>query len=47
MINFFDEQGNFLTPRAARKPSVGGQLTNLVKAAGAKALIPFSAFHQY
>ena len=47
MINFFDEQGNFLTPRAARKPSVGGQLTNLAKAAGAKAVIPFSAFHQY
>jgi hypothetical protein len=47
MINFFDEQGNFLTPRAARKPSVGGQLTNLARAAGAKAVIPFSAFHQY
>jgi len=47
MINFFDETGKFITPRAARRPSVGQQLTNLARAAGAKAVIPFSAFHQY
>ena len=47
MINFFKEDGSFVVPRAARKPSVGGQLTNLVKATGARAVIPFSSFHQY
>ncbi|HZP99725.1 MAG TPA: hypothetical protein VFB13_09320 [Reyranella sp.] len=47
MINFFAEDGSFVTPRAARKPSVGQQLANLAKATGAKSVIPFSSFHQY
>lgn len=47
MINFFDEDGKFITPRAARKPSVGQQLTNLSRATGAKTVVPFSSFHQY
>lgn len=47
MINFFDEQGKFVLPRAARKPSVGQQLNLLSKATGAKTVVPFSSFHQY
>ena len=47
MINIFDESGKFVTPRAARRPSVGAQLTNLCKATGARAFIPSSSFHQY
>ena len=47
MINIYDEQGAFVLPRAARKPSVGAQLTNLCEATGARAFIPSSSFHQY
>lgn len=47
MINFFNEDGSFVVPRAARRPSVGAQLNILGKATGARAVIPFSAFHQY
>jgi hypothetical protein len=47
MINIYDESGTFVTPRAARRPSVGAQLTNLCKATGARAFIPSSSFHQY
>ena len=47
MINFFDEQGKFILPRAARKPSVGRQLNLVAKATGARTVVPFSSFHQY
>lgn len=47
MINFFDEAGSFMVPRAARKPSVGQQLNLLAKATGARSVVPFSSFHQY
>jgi len=47
MINFFNEDGSFVVPRAARKPVVGRQLGNLAKATGAHTVIPFSSFHQY
>jgi hypothetical protein len=47
MINIYDESGAFVTPRAARRPSVGAQLNNLCKATGARSVIPFSSFHQY
>lgn len=47
MINFFNEDGSFVVPRAARRPSVGAQLNLLTKATGARAVIPFSSFHQY
>ena len=47
MINFYAEDGSFILPRAASKPSVGLQLNNLSKATGGKAAIPFSSSHQY
>lgn len=47
MINIFKEDGTFVVPRAARRPSVGGQLNNIARATGARAVIPFSSFHQY
>jgi hypothetical protein len=47
MINFYDEAGKFVLPRAARRPSVGAQLNLLSKATGARSVIPFSSFHQY
>ena len=47
MINFFNEDGSFILPRAAQKPSVGKQLGNFAKLTGAKAVLPFSSFHQY
>jgi hypothetical protein len=47
MINIYDESGEFVLPRAAKRPSVGAQLTNLCKATGARAFIPSSSFHQY
>jgi hypothetical protein len=47
MINIFKEDGTFVVPRAARRPSVDAQLRNLCKATGARSVIPFSSFHQY
>jgi len=47
MIHLFNEDGTFIVPRAARRPSVGAQLNNLCKATGARAVLPFSSFHQY
>jgi hypothetical protein len=47
MINFFNEDGSFVVPRAARRPSVGRQLDNIAKATGAGTVVPFSSFHQY
>ncbi len=47
MINFFAEDGSFITPPAAKKPSVGFQLADKALRFGAKSVIPFSSFHQY
>lgn len=47
MINIFKEDGTFVVPRAAKRPSVDAQLRNLCKATGARSVIPFSSFHQY
>jgi hypothetical protein len=47
MINLYKDDGSFITPRAASKPAPGRKLTELAKATGAKAIIPFSTFHQY
>jgi len=47
MINFYDDEGNFIEPLAANKPPVGGQLSILAKAIGANKIIPFSSFHHY
>lgn len=47
MINLYREDGSFIAPRAASKPAPGRKLTELARATGAKAIIPFSSFHQY
>jgi hypothetical protein len=47
MINLFREDGSFITPRAATKPRAGSKLSELARATGANAIIPFSSFHQY
>jgi len=47
MINLYNDDGSFITPRAASKPAPGRALTQFAKATGAKAIIPFSSFHQY
>jgi len=47
MINIYDENGSFVTPRAASKPAPGRALSGFAKTIGAKAMIPFSSFHQY
>ncbi|MCI0557828.1 MAG: hypothetical protein MN733_04985, partial [Nitrososphaera sp.] len=47
MINIFDEEGHRIEPRAAKKASVGLQLTALAKELGATHVIPFSSFHRY
>lgn len=43
----YDEQGNFLPPASARKPSVGRQYELLAKKYGGTHIIPFSIFHRY
>jgi hypothetical protein len=47
MINFFDEDGNRIPPRASRKPSVGHKLSKHVSTYGVTHVIPFSSFHKY
>jgi hypothetical protein len=47
MINLYHEDGSFITPKAASKPSAGKKLTEFAKATGARSIIPFSSFHQY
>jgi hypothetical protein len=47
MINLYKDDGSFITPRAASKPAPGRKLTELANATGARAIIPFSSFHQY
>lgn len=47
MINIFEEDGTFVVPRAAKRPSIDAQFRNLCKATGARSVIPFSSFHQY
>jgi hypothetical protein len=47
MINLYKDDGSFITPRAAIKSPPGRKLSEFAKATGAKAIIPFSTFHQY
>jgi len=47
MINLYQDDGSFITPRAASKPAPGRKLTEFANVTGAKAIIPFSTFHQY
>ena len=47
MINLYKEDGSFVIPKAASKPSAGKKLTEFARATGARSIIPFSSFHQY
>ena len=47
MINFFDDNGNFITPAIANKFSAGEYLSMLANVFGTKYIIPFSTFHEY
>ncbi|MFO0017574.1 MAG: hypothetical protein ACK52U_13590 [Synechococcaceae cyanobacterium] len=47
MINFWDEQGQFIEPFAARKLPVGPQMRQSMDIFGCTLAIPFSSFHQY
>ena len=47
MINFFDENNNFITPAISNKFSAGSYLSMLANVIGAKYIIPFSTFHEY
>ena len=47
MINFYDQDDNFIEPLAARKHPVGDYLSTVAKSIGANYVIPFSSFHEY
>jgi len=47
MINFFDENNNFIKPAMAGKFSAGRYLSILANVFEAKFIIPFSSFHEY
>ncbi len=47
MINFFTESGERILPDAAKKRSVGSQLTTYLKLYRCNHVIPFSSFHTY
>ena len=47
MINFFDQDNNFIKPAIAEKYSAGEYLSILANVLDAKYIIPFSTFHEY
>jgi len=47
MINFYDEEGNYIPPKAARKLPVGTSIKQAAESWGVKYCIPFSSMHQY
>jgi len=47
MINFFDQDNNFIRPAIADKFSAGEHLSIIANVLGAKYIIPFSVFHEY
>lgn len=47
MINFYDEEGNYIPPKAARKLPVGTTIKQAAESWGVKYCIPFSSMHQY
>ena len=47
MLNFFDENNNFIKPAISEKFSAGKYLSILANIFGAKYIIPFSTFHEY
>jgi len=47
MLNFFDQDDNFIKPAIADKFSAGEYLSMLANVLDAKYIIPFSTFHEY
>ena len=47
MINYFDEEGNRIEPRAAQKPPVGQDMSICADTYGFTHVIPFSSLHKY
>lgn len=47
MINFYDEDGQFVVPPAKNNLSVGGHLSMVAKSLSLKGFVPFSSHHQY
>jgi len=47
MINFYDENGVFIVPRASQKPPPGRYLSLRALSLGIHNVIPFSSFHAY
>ncbi len=47
MINFRDEQGNLITPPAARKLPVGRSVAAKTESFGCRYFVPFSSMHRY
>ena len=46
MINFYDEDGQFVVPPAKNNLSVGGHLSMVAKSLSLKGFVPFSSHHQ-
>lgn len=47
MINFFDDSGVRIEPRAARRLPVGPTISRVAESFGIKYIIPFSSLHKY
>jgi len=47
MINFYDEDGDFVTPPCARKLPVGPAVAQKTESFGCRFFIPFSSMHHY
>jgi hypothetical protein len=47
MLNFYDEDGRFIPPRAALRSPVGRQYNRLMRRFACTHAIPFSCFHRY
>ncbi|GIX49587.1 MAG: hypothetical protein KatS3mg131_3798 [Candidatus Tectimicrobiota bacterium] len=47
MINFYDEDGNYILPSAAKRAPVGKSLAEKMRFFGTRFAIPFSSLHHY
>jgi len=47
MINFFDEEGKRILPRAHEVDTVGASMATVSKLLGTKYIVPFSSMHKY
>lgn len=47
MINFYDEQGRFIIPEAAKRDQIGPRLAEAAEMLGTTHVVPFSSMHRY